>query len=70
MLNDGGTNGAPVGEEARLWVRSLAFTQRRQQAVDALLRMGKAAIPALEEARGDSNNRIREEAAAVLQRLR
>jgi hypothetical protein len=32
--------------------------------------MGKAAIPALEEARGDSNNRIREEAAAVLQRLR
>jgi hypothetical protein len=70
MLNEGGTNGAIVGEEARLWVRSLAFTQRRQQAVDALLRMGKAAIPALEEARSDSNNRVREEAAVVLERLR
>jgi hypothetical protein len=48
MLNDGGTNGVPVDEETRLWVRSLAFTQCRQKAVDALLRMGKAAIPALE----------------------
>jgi hypothetical protein len=70
MLNDVGTNGAHAGEEARLWVRSLAFTQRRQQAVDALLRMGTAAIAALEEARGDSNNRVREEAAAVLERMR
>ena len=70
MSENNGTEGMHSGETARHWVRSLAFTQRRQQAVDALLHMGAAAIPALEEARGDSNNRVREEAAAVLARLR
>ena len=70
MSENNAAEGIHSGETARIWVRSLAFTQRRQQAVDALLRMGASAIPALEEARGDSNNRVREEAAAVLERLR
>jgi len=70
MLDSISAGGAHEGEAARSWVRSLVFTQRRQEAVDALLRMGPAAVAALEEARADSNNRVREEAAAVLDQLR
>jgi HEAT repeat protein len=50
-------------------IRSLAFTASRERSRHDLIQMGAAAVPALEQARQDSNNRVREEAAVVLQQI-
>jgi hypothetical protein len=50
-------------------IRSLVFTASREGARHKLIEMGAAAVPALEQARQDSNNRVREEAAAVLAQI-
>jgi HEAT repeat protein len=70
MTKSSAADAARIGEEARFWVRSLVYTQSRQEAVNALLRLGPAALPTLKEALTDQNNRVREEVAIVLKQLR
>jgi hypothetical protein len=54
------------GRPASYWIGSLVYTAMHPAAREALCRLGKEAVPALLKARHDSNNRVREEAAAVL----
>ena len=50
-------------------IRSLVFTASRDRSRHELIKMGAGAVPALEQARQDPNNRVREEAAAILAKI-
>jgi HEAT repeat protein len=54
------------GRPASYWIGCLVYTAMRPAAQEALCQLGKEAVPALLKARLDPNNRVREEAAAVL----
>ncbi len=54
-------------EPATYWVESLVYTSTRSTATEALRRLGKAAVPALDLEFEDGNNRVRAEAALVLE---
>ena len=58
-----------AGRPATYWIESLIYSQTRQQATDALLSLGNAAIPALQEEQKSPNNRVREESALVLKQI-
>jgi HEAT repeat protein len=69
MITNRGNDPTDERRSASYWIGSLIYDPMRQQAAENLCRIGKPAIPALVNALNDGNNRIREEAAAVLKEI-